>query len=177
VWDLEDYDVDFEIKQAEPVSASASSPKLTVDASQKFAESQPALPAQSASSDRSVVPVIIGGAVFAIGFGAGIVLIASSNSSYYEAKTLQRQVGPAGCANTAYSQGPCAALKSATDKGDQRQNWGAVSLVVAGAALIATPIYWFWPRERSEGAGNRAQLRIRGTVGQRYSGLALVGEF
>jgi len=170
-----DYGIDFVVKPAEPSSASASTPKPTAAASQNSAESQLAPRTQSASSDRSVVPVIIGGAVFAVGFGVGIALIASSNSSYNEAQALQRQVGPAGCVNT--SQGPCAALKSATDRGDQRQNWAAVSLVAAGAALIATPIYWFWPREKSEKANGRAQLRIRGNVGQRYSGLSLVGEF
>jgi tetratricopeptide (TPR) repeat protein len=172
-----DYEIDFVIKQVEPSSAGASSPKPAADASQKYAESQPVLRARSASSDRSAVPLIVGGVVFAVGFGVGIALIASSNSSYNEAKALRRQVGPAGCVNTAYSQGLCADLKSATDKGDQRQNWGAASLAVAGAALIATPIYWFWPRQKSEGAGSRAQLRIGGSVGQRYSALSLVGEF
>lgn len=172
-----DYDIEFVVKQADLSSVSVSTPKPDVAAGQKHAERQPAPRAQSASSARSVVPVIVGGAVFAVGFGAGIALIASSNSSYNEAHALQRQVGPAGCVNPAYSQGPCAELKAATDRGDQRQNWGAVSLVAAGAALIATPIYWFWPRNKSEGAANRAQLRIRGSVGQRYSWLSLVGEF
>jgi hypothetical protein len=172
-----DYGIEFVVKQAEPSSASASTPKPAAAASRNYAESQPAPRAQSASSDRSVVPVIVGGAIFAVGFGAGIALLASSNSSYNEAHTLQRQVGPAGCVNTVDSQGPCAELKSATDKGDQRQNWAAVSLVAAGAALIATPIYWFWPRKKSERGTSRAQLRIRGNVGQGYSALSLVGEF
>jgi len=172
-----DYGIDFVVKPTESASAGASTPMPAAAASQNYGQSQPAPRAHSASSNRSVVPVIVGGAVFAVGFGTGIALIASSNSSYNEARTLQRQVGPAGCANTAYSQAPCTELKSATDKGDQRQNWAAVSLVAAGAALIATPIYWFWPRAKSERATSRAQLRIRGNVGQRYSGLSLVGEF
>jgi tetratricopeptide (TPR) repeat protein len=172
-----DYDIEFAIKQTEASSAGASTPKPEVAASQTHADPQPAPLVQSVSSDRSIVPVIVGGAVFAVGFGAGIALLASSNSSYSQAHALQRQVGPAGCVNTALTQGPCADLKSATDKGDQRQNWGAVSLVAAGAALIATPIYWFWPRNKFEGAPNRAQLRIHGSLGQRYSWLSLVGEF
>jgi tetratricopeptide (TPR) repeat protein len=171
-----EYGIDFVIKQ--PAPSLGNGPTFTSEllASQQPAQTKPA-PRQLSALDRSVVPVLIGGAVFAVGLGTGVALLASSRSSYHDAEALQRQIGPAGCLNSANNQMACADLRSATDKGDQRQNWGAVSLAVASAALIATPIYWYWPHKNTEQPTSRAQLRIRGSVASKYSGLSLVGEF
>jgi hypothetical protein len=131
----------------------------------------------SASSGRSILPVIVGGAVFAVALGAGVALLDSSGASYDVASSLQNQVGPTGCGTPTSNQSLCADLRRTIEKGDRRERWGAVALATAGLALVAVPVYWFWPREREANNADRAQWRFRGSVAPLYSGLSLAGEF
>jgi hypothetical protein len=129
------------------------------------------------SARRSIVPVIVGGAVFVVGLSTGIGLELASNSKYDDAKTLQNQVGPTGCANGTSYPSQCAALRATTKSGDRYQNWSTVGFVAAGAALIATPIYWFWPQKKSTNGSARILRHISTSIMPQYSGLALSGEF
>jgi hypothetical protein len=126
---------------------------------------------------RSIVPVMVGGAVFALGLGTGIGLALSANSKYDDANALQNLVGPAGCTSATSYPSQCADLRSATKSGDRYQNWSTVGFVAAGAALVATPIYWFWPRKKSTTASAGMLRHIGASVMPQYSGLSLSGEF
>lgn len=160
-----EYGIDFAFKPAETTGNARAMASKTVAQQQTV----------GAAPGRSVVPVIIGGAAFAVALGAGIALLDSSSSSYDDARALQSQIGPAGCSSPSRNSGFCAELKAASEKGDSRERWGVVALATAGVALVAFPVYWFWPRDRDE--TTRAQWRIRGSVAREYSGLWLTGDF
>ena len=130
-----------------------------------------------ASARRGIVPVIVGGAVFVAGLGTGIGLDLAANSKYDDAKALQNQVGPTGCANGTRYPSQCADLRATTKSGDRYQNWSTVGFVAAGAALIATPIYWFWPQNESAIGSARVLRHISANIVPQYSGLSLSGEF
>jgi hypothetical protein len=167
-----DYGIDFALKPGDSANAN---PQTALPLAQSSATDT--TPVSSAPSGRSVVPVIIGGAVFAVALGTGIALLDSSHSSYDDARAVQNQVGPAGCVNNAKNQSLCAELKSATETGDSREKWAIAALATAGAALVAVPVYWFWPRKKPVDNSARAEWRIRGSVAPHYSGLSLVGDF
>ncbi len=44
-------------------------------------------------------------------------------------------------------------------------------------ALVAVPIYWYWPRGNTTGAGGGTSLRINANLGSRDSGVMLSGDF
>jgi tetratricopeptide (TPR) repeat protein len=171
-----DYGIDFSLT---PGDSATRKPISNSQATRGVAQPEAAAAARtnSAPSGRSVVPVIVGGAVFAVAIGTGIALLDSSSSSYDDARAVQNQVGPAGCVNNAKNQSLCAELKSSTETGDSREKWAIAAFATAGAALVAVPVFWFWPREKPVDNSARAEWRIRGSVAPHYSGLSLVGDF
>jgi len=112
-------------------------------------------PAGSSASDSassngpSIVPVIIGGAVFVVGLAGAIGFEVAASSKADSASSLRAHTGPSGCADGTASSSDCSALHDAQRGKDRDHNWAAAGFVLAGVAAVATPIYWFWPRSNS----------------------------
>jgi hypothetical protein len=126
-------------------------------------------------SPRSVVPVIIGGAVFLAGVTAAVVFRIDSDSQFNDADALRAKLAQAGCQGSANS-GDCAALLAANQNGDRARNWSTAAIFVAAGAALGTAAYWFWPSsdaKSSAGSANRARLR----AGFAPSGILLSGNF
>jgi len=136
----------------------------------------PAPLAPTEQAHRSIVPVIIGGAVFAIGVGAGIGFRLASNSKYDDAKALVAKNGAYGCYGV--SSTDCATQKTAWQSKDRDRNLSTAGFIVAGAALLAVPIYWYWPRSNGSSRFTSAStIRLRGSIGSQESSVWLSGEF
>ncbi len=124
---------------------------------------------QPPGSERSYVPLIVGGAVAVVGIGAGIGLRLTSNSDDSQAKTMLANVGAGGCSNPALNQSECAALSDKLKSADHERNGSTAGFVVGGAVLVGAAIYWFWPRSES------SALRVDGGVGQGIGTIMLKG--
>jgi hypothetical protein len=111
---------------------------------------KPSAPKDEEPAPRSVVPLIVGGAVFAVGMTAGIAFKLSANSHEDDANALRDRLGPGGCVGEAGSSPECAALRSNVDSANTMNGLSTAGFVVAGVALVATPVSWLlWPRPKS----------------------------
>ncbi|HTA93509.1 MAG TPA: PEGA domain-containing protein [Polyangiaceae bacterium] len=134
----------------------------------------PAPPGGSGANDsggegRSLVPVVVGGALFVVGVGTAIGFALASSSKSDAASSLRDRVGRSGCADGTASAGDCTALQDALSAKDRDRNWSTAGIVLAGVAVVATPTYWFlWPHSsptresRSRGVGFRASANPAG---------------
>jgi hypothetical protein len=111
----------------------------------------------------NLVPVVVGGTVFLLGVGTGLGLHFAATSDEEDADTIRARTGPDGCATGAADPNDCASLASLAESQDRNRNLSTASFVVAGAALVGTAVYWFWPRGKSE-ERRRATGRSRGTA-------------
>jgi hypothetical protein len=131
---------------------------------------------RAANDDRSIVPVIIGGTVAAIG-AAGLItfgIAASSNTD--KMKQLRAQNGAFGCNDGTASAGDCAAERDAADSHDKNRNLAVASAVVGAIGLVSIPVYWFWPRDDAAQTASRPRgLRLHGTLG--IGSVSVFGEF
>jgi hypothetical protein len=98
---------------------------------------------------RSVVPVIVGGAVAVAAAATGIALRVSANGSYDDAEQARRQNGEHGCLNGSAGATACESQQEAVRSGDTKTNISTATFAVAGAAVVATAAYWFWPRQKA----------------------------
>jgi hypothetical protein len=171
-------EVPLETKASPPApsgpAAAASTPPTNANPS-----SPPPVPAVPPEEPhRSIVPVIIGGAVFAVGLGTGIGLRLAASSKHNTVDTLNTRVGPGGCVNASASQQDCASLLSAAQSYDRYVNWSTASFAVAGTALVAASIYWLWPRSSAGNESTKAgALRINGSIGSKSTSLMVAGDF
>jgi len=134
----------------------------------------PAPPPSATRAPRSIVPVIVGGAVFVAGLGTGIGFLLAANSKRDEATALMDQNGRYGCYGIGSTS--CTDQKNAWQAQDLDRNLSTAGFVVAGAALLAVPIYWYWPRHRGSDTSSSA-IRVRGSVDAQSRGLLIAGEF
>jgi tetratricopeptide (TPR) repeat protein len=132
----------------------------------RLAQALPA-PPNDEPAPRSIVPLIVGGAVFAAGVTAGIAFKLSANAKEDHAQTLRDRLGPGGCVGEAGSSPDCAALRSDVDGANTMNSLSTTGFVVAGVALVATPVWWLLsPRSQSP-----TMARVSGVV---TPGLALM---
>lgn len=151
----------IELTLPKPASESAPPAAAAVPATQPLAPA-PAQPAANDTSSPSVVPVVVGGTVFAGALIAGIALRASAGGSYKDADALRAKNGPQGCTSGTATTTDCTAQSDANSSGDSKTNISTVAFTVAGAALVGTAIYWFWPRQPTTTA--TASTRFLGSV-------------
>jgi len=123
---------------------------------------------------RSVAPLIVGGAVFAAGLGTGIGFLLASNSKQDDAKALAAQNGVYGCYSTASVD--CTNQKNAWESKDRDRNISTASFILAGAAAIAVPIYWFWPRNGSS-SSSTSEVRLQSAISHQETRVWLSGAF
>jgi hypothetical protein len=123
----------------------------------------------SGGEERSLVPVVVGGALFVVGVGTAIGFALASSSKSDTANSLRDRVGHSGCADGTASASDCSALQDAVNAKDRDRNWSTAGIILAGVAAVATPTYWFlWPHSntaresRSRGVGFRASASSAG---------------
>jgi hypothetical protein len=101
----------------------------------------PAAP-EDAHGARSVVPLIVGGAVVAAGLTAGIAFRLSADADDDHANGIRARLGQGACAGSAGSSADCATLRDDVDGANRAQALSTTGFVVAGIAAVATPIWW-----------------------------------
>jgi hypothetical protein len=122
------------------------------------------------------VPVVIGGAVFAVGVGTGIVFRMAANSKYDDARSLSSKNGLYGCYG--FSSSDCGSQKSAWESKDRDRNISTAGFIIAGAALLAVPIYWYWPRSGGNSpSATTSAIQLQSSIGSREAKLWLSAEF
>ncbi len=136
----------------------------------------PALLVSPEASHPSIVPVIVGGAVFAVGLAAGIGFRVASDSKYDDAKALRDKNGPDGCYGVTSST--CATQHDDSIKVDRYRNISTAGLIAAGVALVAVPIYWFWPRGSTKPAAIATKsIELHSGFDTRGANFGIKGEF
>jgi len=130
------------------------------------------------SSSRSPAPLIVGGAAFVAGLASAIVFRLNSDTQYDKANELRANRATIGCKDAQATSDECAALRAATESGDRSRNWSTVGFAVAGAALVGTLTYWYWPwRSEKAQQSARAHLRFTPNISAHVSGLMLSGDY
>ena len=124
-----------------------------------------------------IIPATIAGAAFAIGVGTAIGFRVAANSKDSQADDLRAKLGANGCAAGTQSTPDCAALLDAAQGKDRDRNWSTAGMVLATMALLAVPVYWYWPGRASKASFAATKLRINGSVGSQYFGVLLSREF
>ncbi|HEX2673606.1 MAG TPA: PEGA domain-containing protein [Polyangiaceae bacterium] len=129
-----------------------------------------------APGERSLVPVIVAGTVAVVGT-AGLIGFGLAASSDAETLAhLKDKNGPSGCADGTASPSDCSAQLDAAHSHDTHRNLAVASAVVGAVAVVAIPIYWFWPRARHPAEAARPNgFRVRGAVG--LGRISVFGEF
>jgi len=130
------------------------------------------------SPQRSVAPVIVGGAVFLAGITTAIVFRLDSNAQFNTADSLRARLAATGCQGNPSTQGDCAALNTAARNGDHSRNWSTAGIAIAAGALLGTAAYWYWPQTGTKtSARNLIRVRLGGAILPQGSGFVLAGEY
>jgi hypothetical protein len=163
------------------------SQQLNVEAGREYpvvlkfgvAKTGPALgttPPVSGTDDRSLVPVIIGGAVALAGTVSFIIFDSSASSDTDRKNSLKAKNGASGCVDGSALPADCAAQLDAAQSHDRNRNLAAASVIIGAAGLVSIPVYWFWPREQSASGTARAPtLRLHAAVG--VGRVSIFGDF
>lgn len=142
--------------QSAPKSEHTSSPPP----SQPPVASPPKAFEQPPVRNRSIVPVIIGGAVFAAGIGTAVGFKLDESSKNDDAVKWRTAVGSNGCGAGSTRSSECAAISSDSKSSDRDRALTVTGLAVAGVAATATALYWFWPKPHSTNANRAAPLKV-----------------
>jgi len=137
----------------------------------------PAEPDDGSDAGPSLTPVFVGGGIALAGAALGIGFRVSAASKEDEVTVLQQRNGRDGCKTGTASAADCEAVKGAADSVDSRRNISTVSFVVAGAALVGTTVYWFWPRSPSERNARRSNLLVSGAPAANGGSVFVSGSF
>ena len=137
-----------------------------------------ASPPTSYNPQRSIVPVIIGGAVFLAGITTAVVFRMDSNSQFSDADNLRAKLVGSGCQGTKAAADDCAALMTASQNGDRSRNWSTAGFAVATGALLSTIAYWYWPSSGTKSMPQGAsRIRLNAGFTQQASGIILSGDY
>jgi hypothetical protein len=129
----------------------------------------------SAATHKSLVPVIVGGAVTILGLATGLGLRIASDSEANNAQRISSRLGIEGCTGTNANASTCTALRDSLSKSDRERNWSTAGFVVGSAAILSTAVYWFWPRKQDAAAASG--FHVSGTLSANSGGVAVVGAF
>jgi hypothetical protein len=137
--------------------------------------SVPTSPPAHETSQRSIVPVVVGGVVFAVGLGSAIGFGLAAKSNKTDAQNLAARNGLYGCGTGIALPSDCRSQDDALQSEDRNHNWSTGGLVVAGVAAVAIPVYWLWPRTaKGDSASN---IRLYTSVGTGSSWVSIGGGF
>jgi hypothetical protein len=121
--------------------------------------------------------VIVGGSIVLIGAGLGIGYRVSASSKNDDLETLKQTIGNSGCETGEAAAADCEAAHDAAQSVDTRRNISAAGFVVAGAALVGTAVYWFWPRPQHDRAAQKSTFIVSGGPTTHGGSLVVSGSF
>ena len=136
---------------------------------------QPEPSLTSAAAHKSLVPVIVGGAITMLALATGVGLRIASDSEANNAQRISSGLGIEGCIGTNANSSTCIALHDSLRKSDRERNWSTAGFVVGSTAILSTAVYWFWPRRQDAAAASG--FRVSGNLSANAGGVALVGAF
>jgi hypothetical protein len=142
---------------------------------------EPVAPPPEPAKPRSIAPAVALGVVGAAGIVLGATFAGLRASRSSDATTLHDEIANAGgrCAGggagTPFAE-RCAALSSATSKGDAFGTASVVSFVVGGAALAGL-VGWALFAPSSPSSEKAARLRVTPALGRDVGGVVLAGAF
>lgn len=121
---------------------------------------------------RSLVPVVAGGATFAVAAATGAALFVASQGQRSKANSLHDAIVAAG--GTCATPSPqCDDLHAATSATDMLNRGSIAAFVVAGAAVAGTVTYLLWPRFKPADK----KVDVRAALGPSGGGAVLAGSF
>ena len=132
----------------------------------------PLPPDEPQNDGKSVVPLIIGGGVTALALAGGIGFRIAASSTEDDANELRDKLGVRGACNGASRAGACTRIRDDYESADDKYNLSTVSFAVAGAAAVATAVYYVWPRTK-----RREALLPAGVIHPRAAQFVLTGNF
>lgn len=130
------------------------------------------------ADNRSLIPVVIGGSVAAIGVGMLIGFGMAAGSDDNELERLIRENGDSGCLGRATAS--CAAQRQTAESYDRNLDLATAGLVIAGAAAVGTIVYWYWPIDttnETEARRGRARFVARAGFGSGGARIHLGADF
>jgi hypothetical protein len=133
----------------------------------------------SSATAPAAAPLIVGGALVAIGLGVGMGEAISAGNQADDLRSLRAQTGPGACVNPSQPTlvELCSSQREAAQRYDRDRNWSTAGFVVAGVAAVATATYWLWPRDSADSSSTARSFRITPTTGLGLTGLVLSGDF
>jgi hypothetical protein len=141
-------------------------------------EPLPPAPIVDRHDERSIVPVVVGGVVFAAGVATALGFHFAANSERDKLQSYRDKYGPSGCINGAASASECATQWNTAKSEDRDRNLSTAGLVLAGTALIGTSLYWFWPRDTSTATRRTHEpIQVTGNVQSKGLGIWVTGGF
>jgi hypothetical protein len=149
-----------------PRAAQNSSDHVSSPAASSASMATPSQPVESAShiEHRSYVPIFVGGALFAIGVGTAIGFKLDQSSTDDKADKLRNSVGTNGCGVGSLHPNECSAIADAANTRDRDSKFQVIGLGLAGTALVATSVYWFWPRSSTDFKAGSITIGIHASV-------------
>ncbi|HEX4338788.1 MAG TPA: hypothetical protein VH062_22940 [Polyangiaceae bacterium] len=108
----------------------------------ELASLTPAPPPPDETAPRSVVPLIVGGAVVAAGLTAGIAFRLSADANDDHANGIRARLGAGACAGQAGSSADCTALRNDVNDSSRSSALSTTGFVIAGVGLVATPLWY-----------------------------------
>lgn len=131
----------------------------------------------SRDGERTMLPTVIGGSVFAVALVAAVGFKLAASSDGNEAARLAEKNGRSGCYGAAASSSDCLAQREAAEGKDRYNNWAFASALVAGAAALGTSAYWVWPRSSEQREAQPKKVRLSGAALPGTAGVWLSGSF
>lgn len=136
---------------------------------------EPKPAASEPAPKRSMVPVFVGAGVAAVGLGVGIGFSVAAGSDRDDIDALHEKNGPSGCFDETSSE--CTAQKDAAQSRDRHRTYEVIGFSVAGAALIGTGTYLFWPASSATRRAAQKTLDVGGGASPDGARIWILGSF
>jgi hypothetical protein len=126
---------------------------------------------------RCMVPVYVGAGVAVVGLGVGIGFALAAGSDRDDIDALKQKNGPSGCSDGTAPAADCGAQRDAAQARDRHRTYEAIGFSVAGAALIGTATYFFWPESSPTTALAPRAFKLAGSASPDSARIWLLGNF
>lgn len=98
------------------------------------------------AQEKSLVPMVVGGALTLAGVITGTGLLLASHSDSNRADELRADLAPEVCTGATAASPECLTLGDMVRRSDREHNGALIAFTIAGTAAIGSLVYWFWPR-------------------------------
>ena len=117
-----------------------------------------------AAERRSIVPALIGGALFVAGVAVGVGFRIASANELDDVDAMKAELGPNPCGTGTTHVSECAEIRHGVDGARTDENISTAGFVTAGVALVATAVYWFWPVSSADRSAAPSTSRGRAAI-------------